>query len=157
ILAQSNVTARALREYLRLVLPEWTRSDDQDEVSRIVWPSRRLGLEAYRSLSEELERETAAYEGMALNDVVIVVDHVNLKKLDPVALEGWNHTIAMLILTFPEFRWVFGAFEEQSSDEAKRLIKAHGLEALFGPARQMIFDPTGLRKWILSLAKRLDQ
>ncbi len=85
--------------------------------------------------------------------VVVLVDGIaRPDDLNVVAQGGgWESLLSMLILAFPEFRWVFGVWGASNAD-AKRvteLAKHHSLISLFGPGESdPLFDATGLRDWI---------
>jgi hypothetical protein len=40
--------------------------------------------------------------------LVIIVDEVDLRRLNPLRNRGWESLVAMLIQAFPEVRWIFG-------------------------------------------------
>lgn len=167
ILAQSEVTASVLRQVLRLATPTWSGTGCNEP--KIVWEDERLDVEAYRLITDKLESLATGPQGViSLDEVTVLVDQVNLSQLDPTTESGWNGVLAMLILTFPEFRWVFGVMQggtavEKSGDvraeeeETNRVLAAlersHGLLALFAPSSDPLFDATGLRNWVRQRAR----
>jgi hypothetical protein len=40
--------------------------------------------------------------------LVVIVDEVDLRRLNPLRNRGWESLIAMLVQAFPELRWIFG-------------------------------------------------
>nr|VFK63545.1 MAG: hypothetical protein BECKUNK1418G_GA0071005_103435 [Candidatus Kentron sp. UNK]VFK70862.1 MAG: hypothetical protein BECKUNK1418H_GA0071006_104036 [Candidatus Kentron sp. UNK] len=159
ILAQSEVTANAMGIWLEL-LGEKSLVLDNDP-RRIVWPEpidHAMVIDAYDALCERIEETArAGTDTISLNRVTVLVDSVNLSALDVVSEGGgWNSLIAMLILSFPEIRWVFGVmtgigkdYESKEQDRFNQIKQAHSLPSLLtGPRRDPLFDPTGLRDWI---------
>nr|VFJ47114.1 MAG: hypothetical protein BECKFM1743A_GA0114220_100447 [Candidatus Kentron sp. FM]VFJ47636.1 MAG: hypothetical protein BECKFM1743C_GA0114222_100486 [Candidatus Kentron sp. FM]VFK07650.1 MAG: hypothetical protein BECKFM1743B_GA0114221_100476 [Candidatus Kentron sp. FM] len=159
ILAQSKITANTLGAWLEL-LGEKPLTDDDSR--RMVWPDaidHTTAIHAYETLSEWIENAArAGADAIPLNRVTVLVDSVNLAELDAVSEGGgWDSLIALLVLSFPEIRWLFGVMtvvEKSGSeagifDEERRIIKGHSLSSLLsGPRRDPLFDPTGLRDWI---------
>jgi len=163
ILAQSDVTARALSAWLELIGEETLKfKDDGDcEDSRyIVWEEPLLGGEekgvlAYEDLVRRIEIAAAMENGaIPLNEVVMLVDAVRPTGLNPLQ-EGcsWNGIVAMLILTFPEIRWAFGVIDPQEDFPSAD----HSLPSLFAhPRRDPLLDPTRLREWVRDRAREHD-
>ncbi|MCX7176038.1 MAG: hypothetical protein NT159_19365 [Proteobacteria bacterium] len=153
ILAQSNATANALGVWLELL---GENPLDEKDQHKIVWErqsGRQGALEAYETLVRRIE--IAASDGddqVPLNKVVALVDAVNPSRLSAVAEGGsWDSLIAMLILTFPEIRWVFGVTSEVATDYSRKesIESRHTLVSLLEPAAaDPLFDPTGLRDWV---------
>ncbi|MCB1210999.1 MAG: hypothetical protein KDK97_16870, partial [Verrucomicrobiales bacterium] len=114
-------------------------------------PSERpqeSGVHAYEYLVKQIESAAAMDDGsLALNEVVVLVDSVRPSQLNPL-VEGchWEGLLAMLILTFPEIRWHFGAILDQPLDFP---AEDHNLVALLSKARRdPLFDATGLRNFV---------
>lgn len=150
ILAQSKPSAHALGAWLELLGERPIEKLDDDQ-RVIVWEGRE-GLpvaQAFERLSRALE--AAAYGGGEMpsrHRVVVLVDGVaRPDDLNVVAQGGgWESLLAMLILAFPEFHWVFGIWGVSAASE---LGKHHSLVSLFAPDESdPMFDATGLRDWI---------
>ncbi len=155
ILAQSTPTAHALGAWLELLGERPIVELDYDQ-RVIVWEGRE-GLpiaQAFDPLARALEE--AAYAGGEMpsrHRVVVLVDGIaRPDDLNVVAQSGgWESLLAMLILAFPEFRWVFGVWGASNADaeSASELVTHHSLISLFGPDESdPLFDATGLRDWI---------
>lgn len=151
ILAQSEVTATALNGWIQLLGEVPLKPDD----SRwIVWrPRGTLGGGEGGVLSfEELARtvEAAALEedeGVRLNNVIALVDSVRPSGLSPMTEgESWDNQVAMLILTFPEIRWVFGVVSGKADAFPTH---SHSLVSLVAKPRfDPILDGSGLRDFV---------
>lgn len=123
---------------------------------RIVWTgdtTNEVFMDSFDTLSRRIEEASRAKtNGIPLNQVTVLVDWINLSALDVVSTGGgWDGLIAMLILNFPEVRWVFGVItglDKSGSEEEGRIIAGHSLSSLLKPRRDPLFDPTGLRDWI---------
>lgn len=152
ILAQSEVTANALGVWLNLL---GEKPLNENDPSRIVWdhPAGRQGtVAAYETLVRRIE--IAARDGddhVPLNQVHVLVDSISPAGLSAVEESGgWENLVAMLILTFPEIRWVFGVRRGVAALSCP--IESHSLVALFNLAtRDPLLDPTGLRDWVREL------
>ncbi|MBK6744448.1 MAG: hypothetical protein IPG66_16390 [Hydrogenophilales bacterium] len=159
ILAQSKPTAHALGAWLDLLGERPIEKLDDDQ-RVIVWEGRE-GLpvaQAFERLSRALE--AAAYgdgEMPSHHRVVVLVDGVARPgDLNIVAQGGgWESLLAMLILAFPEFRWVFGMWgvsADESTEVQERsstLGTRHSLVSLLvTDESDPLFDATGLRVWI---------
>lgn len=151
-LAQSEVTANALNAWLELLGEK--PLDQEDNLRRIVWDRPDGGedqaIRAYESLVRQIEATVS--DGAAplpLNEVVVLVDTVRPSKLSAVAEGGgWDTLVAMLVLTFPEIRWVFGVVAPHNL-EWNGITESHTLISLIQRARrEPLFDPTGLRNWV---------
>lgn len=148
ILAQSEATAKALDAWLELLGAECLAKDDP---RRIIWEDKSSIGEAVIAEYESLVRriESAAFgadSAVPLNEVVVLVDSVRAANLSAIA-EGcnWDHLLALLILSFPDIHWVFGA----SPRIGNVLRRAHGLESLLTNAhREPLLDPSGLRRFV---------
>ena len=174
ILAQSKVTAKALRKWLELL----GQSDKKfSETALIVSPEvassdKEASVRTYEYLVgqiEELASDTSG--GITLSGVTILVDTVKPHRLNPLAEGGWDHLLSMLILTFPEIHWVFGMISsypklntssgngaiEKEQMEIKeswdRIETFHSLPSLLTlPDRVTYFDTTALRNFVRRIA-----
>ena len=128
--------------------------------------------DSFLSLSAKLQELTGDHDGYSSHTgFTVLVDHVNLLSLNPIGAGRWETLIAMLILAFPEFRWIFGAFwpfavptqrAEETEDQkvlrdtaetAETIRSSHGIGSLFQASRSPIFDGYGLRQFVRKLAK----
>jgi len=159
ILAQSEVTANALNVWRELLGEK--PLDRADDPRRIVWdrPAGREGaVDAYETLVRCVEVAARGDEDrVPLNQVVALVDAVRPSGLSAVGESGsWDNLIAMLILTFPEIRWVFGVAtgEDEASCWSKTIEPHHNLPSLLNPTRRdPLFDPSRLREWVRAYTK----
>lgn len=153
ILAQSDFTANALGAWLELLgdcpLP------NAEDPRRILYkpppgPAANV-VEAYAFLVSQIEK--SARDGattIPLNEIVVLVDSVRPSALNAVAEGGsWDSIVAMLILTFPEIRWVFGVTSDAADACWNKIQRFHSLVAILrSPKRDPIFDPSELRQWV---------
>jgi len=148
ILAQSKITANALGACLELLGERQWQIDNDPRA--IVW-ERDPDLDAYETLTRRIENLAVDRDGVIpINKVVILVDSVNTSQFRVVTSgASWDSLIAMLILTFPEIRWVFGICSGKLPKRWKNMGAAHRLNSLFehGPA-DPLFDPSGLRDFV---------
>lgn len=173
ILAQHEITASALNCWIELL---GEKSLPKDDPRRIVWDRNVAGIESYEALTRCVESAAKGENSsVLLNDVVVLVDSVNPSDMNVIDEKwGWSSLVAMLILTFPEIRWVFGVSKEPLTDEEiqkrkepltgeeiekERLLKDikhhHSLAALCTqPRRDPLFDPTGLRDWVRKITNQ---
>ncbi|MBK5275585.1 MAG: hypothetical protein JJE30_11105 [Desulfuromonadales bacterium] len=148
IFAQSDATARALGAWLEMVGEPSLKPELHDDSRVIIHKGQNTGgiergVLAYEHLVRRIEKSAADATGsFPLNEIVVLVDAVNPSALNPLAEGGgWNSLIAMLILTFPEIRWVFGVGAKNNE-----LEEYHSLMSLLAkPRRDPLFDATGLR------------
>jgi len=156
ILAQSEVTARALGAWLELLgerplpLPDQERKGLEDQrVLSATDPGALPGgfVEGFRRMAMRLEEESlATLDGR----ITVLVDSVRVSDLNAVgAPAGWDRLLALLILAFPDVRFVFGVssgFQTGVEDPKPGEWNArHGLASLFGPPHSPLFDGLGLR------------
>lgn len=149
ILAQSEATANALSLWVKLLAGE-CHSDCEQQT--IIWEEQSVGLEekfvlAYQTLTHRLEMAAADFAGsIPINEIIVLVDTVQLSSLNPLtSADSWDSMIAMLILTFPEIKWIFAVVSE--TDALPR--QDHSLRSLlFKPISNPLFDATGLRDFI---------
>lgn len=119
---------------------------------------------------ESIAREFTAW--LKRDEVTVVVSQVKPLALNPL-LRTVDSVLAMLVLTFPEVRWLFGSIRgyakaKQGDNEevldrkiaiGKNLDNfraAHGLHHLFQPVQSPLFDGPGLRDWVHGLAAKED-
>lgn len=152
ILAQSNETAAALSAWLpTLGQPAVTGDDPRCRVRDTASVVRNGGLDAFHDTCNWLQ--SAADEAGGGRPVVFV-DSVQADRLSAIAGPGWNSLVAMLILAFPDVRWVFGvcvgsAGDERRGEQWRAIHAAHALESLLDkPQHDPLLDPTGLREWV---------
>ena len=107
------------------------------------------------ALCQRLEEAAGLNEGRAYNPIVVLVDSVRpalLDPLDPMAERfSWDRLLAQLILSFPEFRWIFGLIEQVGDDLPER---EHGLASLATQqSGESLFDGQGLRELVRGKAR----
>jgi len=92
--------------------------------------------------------------------LIVLVSHVRPHCLNPLVDSGWESVLAMLILAFPEVRWLFGTIQGYADaakiGELDSFRSAHGIGNLFGPDQTPLFDETGLRDWVRQRAADKD-
>jgi len=85
------------------------------------------------------------------NQIMVLVADVYPLAMNPL-LPGYESLLAMLILAFPEVRWLFGTIRgydgTDTDDQLDKFRKAHGLHHLFQPWQTPLFDGAGLRDWV---------
>jgi hypothetical protein len=122
-------------------------------------------LTTFRSVAAVFEKRFEDLKSSRRRQLVVLVDHVWLDRLDPLAEEGhWNALLGMLILAFPTIRWVFGvtlhekpetnSLTEKLTSELERIKKFHSLESLTHPMWDPVFDGSGLRNFVRLLTVR---
>lgn len=158
ILAQSGPTADALQAFLGLAKAQYryaAESESDRKPEQILWEDPRVDLDTYRVMADAIEEKAKGWDDIIeVRAMTVLVDKVDLKRLNPLSVNGWESIVAMLILTFPEIRWVFGVIQAATGTDAEALAKAHGLLSLFGSEADPLFDGTGLREWVRSQARK---
>ena len=98
--------------------------------------------------------------------ITCIASNISCAELDPLMPNGayGESLLAMLILAFPEIRWLFSVIEEagkvkedKSSDFDKELDefhRTHGIQNLFQPSYSSLFDGGGLRDWVRRQVKK---
>ncbi len=103
--------------------------------------------------------------------LTVLVDEVNPLDMNPLRSSGWSSLLAMLILAFPEIRWVFmvvtGRPKPEYDDNDKEKINnkkllddwdkfqiRHGAGSLTELRSTPLFDGYGIRLWIRLCMKR---
>jgi len=157
VLAQSELTARALRAWLEM-LEVPTAYGEAAAPPAIVFDPSTIGpesqLAAIGALVRRLEGAAGLEDGSAsAGGTVVLVDSVRPTDLNPVAEGGgWNGLLAQLILAFPEFHWIFGVVEKDWPAEVEG--GEHDLPASAkGFLGQALFDGSGLRQWVRERAR----
>lgn len=85
-----------------------------------------------------------------INEVTVITNRVdNPERLKVTTKEerfdnNWENLLGMMILTFPEIRWIFLGNTPVKSPE----LSMHTIEVLDKPLREPLCDPTGLRKFV---------
>lgn len=158
ILAQSKVTAAALDAWRSLLGGE-ARFGKELLPEAIVFDSPggigEAGVFAYHTLVQRLEIAAGLGDGAQVpGEIVVLVDSIRPEGLSAVSEGGsWDHLLALLILTFPEVRWIFGVIQRGAGDrcagEGGFPAEEHDLLSLLTrPRRHPLLDPTGLREWV---------
>lgn len=152
IFAQSTQTAKSLGAWLELLGEEPIEEvGDRLKDERVVFASSAPNAAAdfvrcFNSVAGSLDKSLA---GCPAGEAVVLVDSVNPDQLNAVgSAGGWNRLISLLILAFPEARWVFGVTTGISEGDLDRWSVRHGLPSLLGPAYNPLFDGIGLRAHI---------
>jgi hypothetical protein len=156
ILAQSDVTAKALRKILSLSWPESDpRSCAVRKVTAVVMAGAGLPTDQqFDYIAGRIQDELADDDQVIpVGQVTILVDRFDLGKgkANPMST-GWDASVAMLILAFPEVRWVFGVLQGQSAESG--IGEWHELKAfLCRPQAEPLFDGSGLRNAVRTAIK----
>lgn len=150
ILAQSNITARSLSALLKL-LGEKVVEDPENDERCAVMDSQKIslggGIEAYEQIVAWLDSKIESYSTNGSGIVTVLVDAVSPTDLNAVSRSmNWDTMIALLILTFPDVRWIFGVVIESNQDFPH---PHHSFATLVNSLkRSPLFDPSGLRQWV---------
>ncbi len=148
ILAQSDVSARALSAWLEFL---GEKAPNIIDAYRIVLEAHYLegdrGVDTYHRVVEQLEGVLSNCPVTGHSHVVAMVDRVKPAALSAVSDSmTWDHLQALLILTFPEIKWVFGVVSGDANGFPR---EDHSLPSLSTRARRdPLLDPTGLRGWV---------
>lgn len=155
IFAQSERSAACLRPWIEMAgCPLGGMAEENTIVLAFREKSQEPGVLAYEAAVRKIESLAEMADGsIALNEVVALVDAINPARLNAAwDGEGWDHLIAMLILTFPEIKWVFSIVSGKPLEPihgARFPEEEHCMEALVNRARRdPLLDPTGLREWV---------
>jgi hypothetical protein len=160
ILAQSDVTARALGAWLELLGEPPLQGDvaRKGEAPRLDDPrcivmeslvrNGDQGVAAFETVSDQISKALAEGHSMP---ITVLVDSVNADQLNPLSEGGgWDSLLALLILAMPEVRWVFGVIRAEPDWK-----DWHSLAALISkPWRNPLLDATGLRNEVRKLAEK---
>lgn len=153
ILAQSDVTARALSAWLELLSEEPLKTGgDRLDDPRVLFSQSCAEfpgglIPCFKRVSSNLSH---ALESVGAAGPVVLVDSIRPSDMSAVgAPSGWNRLVTLLVLAFPEVRWVFGLSSGFAEDSQYKDWQArHGLPSLFHPEFDPLFDGTGLRAHI---------
>lgn len=148
ILAQSEATANALKVWLMLM---GGGELQQNDPCRIVWDrpcgQGMQGVNAYESIVHRIETiVNEDGQGIPHDKITVLVDSIKPANL-VVNYHGggWDSLVAMLVLTFPEIRWVFGV----TGGFPNFLDKKHSLVSILQSYHhEPLFDATGLRDFV---------
>jgi len=169
ILAQSDATAKALEQVLRLRADFSPNEKGEDESNafggklegKCVYDENEVAspsgvLAAFRRISAVLEQHVSPTSSTDTRcQVIVLIDHVAVRNLDPIKGNGWNKLVAMLILAFPEVRYFFGVCRDEADVHARAIAAGHSLDRLFAPKWEPLFDSTGLRTWVRMKAREV--
>lgn len=167
ILAQSDATAQAIEQVL--MLSEKVGKDGESHssgfASRVKDVFVNDGNEldspagvvaAFRRISSVLEQSVVVLGTTAtFSQTLVLVDEIHLERLNPIEGDGWNTLVAMLILAFPEVRFLFGVCHIGHTEQAKEVAHHHTLGGLFSTQWEALFDSTGLRTWVRANAREI--
>lgn len=114
----------------------------------------------FREISAWLQRQL---EGrcQSVDMCIVLTDEVRPHFLNPIEARGWDTAIAMLILAFPEIRWIFGfsrgGHDKRLEPRWRQVQHWHGLPAfLSGVHPSPLFDGSGLRDWVRNNTRSTD-
>ncbi|WP_146679217.1 hypothetical protein [Pirellula sp. SH-Sr6A] len=162
LLSQSEVGGRALQAWARLLaLPDYedTVADPIvfDERSHRLLPE----ISVYDYFIHQIESRIENHHGRC---VTVLVDSVRPNDLSLVSdAATWETLIAMLVVTFPEFRWTFAydglpevqdksCLDRANFTEGDKTVECifcwHNRYSIFHVWSDPLFDATGLRDWI---------
>jgi len=148
---------------------EFAALDEAVEFAALLWPTvngRKVNWQHRKlTIPRNLTESRTAFNGVLAelgecitrDDVIVLVSRVDLLRLNPLLSQGFDALIAMLILAFPEVRWLFGTLWYRADDKdndkdhnakLNEFRKAHGLHHLFTAQPTPLFDGSGLRDWI---------
>lgn len=163
LLSQSNVGGKTLQAWTRLLaLP-----DHEGMVAEpIVFDERSHRLDSEISLYDYFAQQIELrLDCVNASRVTVLVDAIRPDDLSLVRDSAtWDNLVAMLVVTFPELRWVFTydglaedgksckedrvVFSDDCSNLNVRVFDTHNRYSVFGSWNEPLFDPTGLREWI---------
>lgn len=153
ILAQSVISVEALEGVAKEM--ELNNSDYVELKSSIVQPAmldNSFNLVAvFREIAARLENRTEQLPKTNAPQLAVIVDCVDLASLDPLTeAGGWGCLVAMLVLTFPDVRWVFGLMHAKPKEdsEIQCLRYFHDLDSFYREPVNNLFDGSGLREYV---------
>jgi len=153
ILAQSVVSVSALEGVAKEM--ELKNSDYVELKSSIVQPEMLNNsfnvVVVFREIAAILENRTEQLPTTNAPQLAVIVDYIDLSSLDPLKeAGGWGCLVAMLILTFPDVRWVFGLIyaKTEKESEIKYLRYFHDLDSFYREPVSNLFDGSGLREYV---------
>ena len=161
VLAQHADTADALRRWKSLAPLQFVDDRPLEWIVSLGEIANEGSLhDAYWSLVALIDTWTDSGNSLAAaSPLTILVDHVRPHDLSVLrggpgeeSREGrWHALIAMLILSFPEVCWVFGALSWVKNKDPKveaAFEAGCGFRSLFSIPISPVFDPFGLRNWV---------
>ncbi len=144
ILAQREVTAKALVKYLELADMHACQKGGE-EYKVLVWENAS-NVSDFCRIADRMEAYVKGENGtIPRNQVTVLVDSVKLSLLNPIGGNGWETIIAMLVLAFPELRWYFGNILRNS---------LHSLASMAWAQSDPLFDGDGLREHVRERARQ---
>ena len=151
ILAQSVVSVSALEGVAKEM--ELKNSDYVELKSSIVQPEMLNNsfnvVVVFREIAAILENRTEQLPTTNAPQLAVIVDYIDLSSLDPLKeAGGWGCLVAMLILTFPDVRWVFGLMHAKPEEESENLRYFHDLDSFYREPVNNLFDGSGLREYV---------
>ena len=112
--------------------------------------ARNGGIDAFQTTCDWLERAVNEDGGR----LIVIVDSTRPHLLSAIGGPRWESLLAMLILTFPDVRWIFSVCVGTDGLGVRqeywhRIHKEHSLDSLSNESvRDPLLDPTGLREWV---------
>jgi len=108
----------------------------------------------YRDLFEAASKFLAALVAISRN-ITILVDDVDLATFSVTSSSSWSGLLAMLVLAFPEIRWVFMTIRDSNTESGSVTHSNwewfwvnHGPSTLAEARGTPLFDAHGLRDWL---------
>lgn len=146
ILAQSRLASEAVKCVLRTIPLRIELGDE-----RLIAPSRYTKAHI---IFEDCAKWIASYVN-GDDPVTVIVDSAKPSKLNPVDAAAWEAALAMLILAFPEARWIIAHTNAVHVEEAswQSVAQYHSLASAHALSPNAIFDGGGLREWVRSKAR----
>jgi len=147
LIARSDFTADALADWIPILYPDALQTTDRNSVRRVVIDQFFDGLAIYENLADEIQQALDSIDATAgSQNFDILVDSIAPNEMHLVTeVAGWSNIVSLLIVTFPEVRWLFGAIHGAPLEFPR---DDHVLRAGLSARRDPMFDPTGLRNWI---------
>lgn len=149
ILAQSNLAAEALRKVLGLTWVETEKSSHKvaDVPAVVMVYAESSPHHVFEHVASRIRAELDEGATVTGDQATILVDCFNLLEANPLQSTRWSGVVGMLILAFPEHRWVFGCL--QGANDVLTIKRWHSLDALFSkmPATTL-GDGSGLRHFL---------
>ena len=168
LLGTCEPVLRILAEELRKWQPARAEVDGVPLGQEIV---KLLLCDDQEDARQSFPRFAQMFSGLVNQPAIVIVARANPRLLIPLRHYGHESLLAMLILAFPEVRWLFCALDgyetystvdgeaavaavqrrqriELSNAQINDFRKAHGLHNLFCPNQSPLFDGAGLRDWV---------
>ncbi len=128
-------------------------------IERLVLPENSVAKERLPAVFGEMADAFSIWLAKE-SCVIAVVTDVEADKLQPLDDSGANSEtlLSMLILAFPEVRWLFGAVRGLGAEKkAAEFVSNHGVHRLFKDDGPPLFDGRGLRDWVRSRARETEK